>query len=292
MNYTCQSEYLPLYEVFIKTAEDAFRSTAKIDQEWQALNFADKPDFNKAILEYNAFLQLVESAQVNIHLLPPEDTLSLDALYCRDASIATDHGMIICNMGKERRKMEPKAQKKAFLAHNMAVLGTIEAPGTLEGGDVAWLDRNTLAVGHSYRTNQEGIRQLEQLLRPHGVEVLTVDLPHYRGVSDVFHLMSIFSPVDKDLAAVYSPLMPIRFRNTLVERGYELVEVPDGEFESMGCNVLALAPRKCILVEGNQRTKKLLETFGCEVLTYRGEEISVKGGGGPTCLTRPIRRIL
>jgi N-dimethylarginine dimethylaminohydrolase len=292
MNYTCHSEYLPLHEVFVKTVEDAFGSAVKIGREWQALNFADTPDFDKALIEYRAFLRILSHAHTHVHSFPADDTLSLDALYCRDASIATDHGMIICNMGKERRKMEPEAQKKAFLAHNMAVLGTIEAPGTLEGGDVAWLDGKTLAVGLTYRSNEEGIRQLKQMLSPFGIKVIVVDLPHYRGISDVFHLMSIFSPVDKDLAVVYSPLMPIRFRNALLERGYELVEVPESEFESMGCNVLAIAPRKCILVAGNPRTKKVLETFGCEVLTYHGDEISVKGGGGPTCLTRPIRRIL
>ena len=170
------------------------------------------------------------------------------------------------------------------------MLGTITAPGTLEGGDVAWLDEHTLAVGHTYRSNEEGIRQLTALLKPLGVQVITVPLPHYKGPSDVFHLMSILSPVDTNLAVVYSPLMPIVFRNLLMQRGYQLIEVPDNEFESMGCNVLALAPRKCLLVDGNPVTKEALENAGCNVIVYKGEEISVKGGGGPTCLTRPIYR--
>ena len=125
-----------------------------------------------------------------------------------------------------------------------------------------------------------------------GIDVVVADLPHYRGVEDVFHLMSILSPVDKDLAVVYSPLMPIRFRNLLLDMGYELVEVPDTEFESMGCNVLAVGPRKCIMVSGNPITRNALEAAGCEVTTYKGGEISVKGGGGPTCLTRPLHRFL
>lgn len=129
-------------------------------------------------------------------------------------------------------------------------------------------------------------------MEPHGIEVLVAELPHYKGKSDVFHLMSILSPVDKDLAVVYSPLMPIKFRNELLDRGFELVEVPDEEFESMGCNVLALAPRQCVMVSGNPITQKRLENAGCNVKTYDGFEISVKGGGGPTCLTRPIMRSL
>ncbi len=291
MKYTCHSEYLPLYEVYLKPAINAFIDQSKIDREWQALNFLEKPDMNRAILEYDLFQQLLETAHVKTLFLPSDATLSLDAMYCRDASIATDHGIISCQMGKEARKQEPMAQKKAFLADNIDLLGTIEFPGTIEGGDVAWLDTRTLAVGHTYRTNKEGIRQLKQMVSPFDIQVIEVDLPHYRGVSDVFHLMSIFSPVDTDLAVVYSPLMPIRFRNELLERGYEFVEVPEGEFESMGCNVLAIAPRKCIMVEGNPKTKEALERFGCLVQTYRGQEISVKGGGGPTCLTRPLRRI-
>ena len=147
-----------------------------------------------------------------------------------------------------------------------------------------------MAVGHTYRTNQEGIRQLTTLLQPLGVEVITVPLPHYKGSSDVFHLMSILSPVDVNLAVVYSPLMPIVFRNFLLQRGHQLVEVPDEEFETMGCNVLALAPRECLMVAGNLRTKAALENAGCKVTVYKGKDISVKGGGGPTCLTRPIYR--
>ena len=137
---------------------------------------------------------------------------------------------------------------------------------------------------------QEGIRQLKNLLEPKGVEVIVADLPHYKGASDVFHLMSILSPVDKDLAVVYSPLMPIKFRNELLKRNYELVEVPDEEFESMGCNVLAIAPRECLMVQGNPKTEQALIRAGCKVTSYKGENISVYGGGGPTCLTRPLLR--
>ena len=200
-------------------------------------------------------------------------------------------GIIICNMGKAGRINEPKAQLKEYQQKNIPILGVIQSPGTLEGGDVAWLDKKTLAVGHTYRTNEEGIKQLKELLEPKGVDVLVAELPHYKGKEDVFHLMSILSPVDKDLAVVYSPLMPIKFRNELLKRGFQLIEVPESEFESMGCNVLAISPRNCVMVEGNPITKKLLQNAGCKVTTYEGNEISVKGGGGPTCLTRPLVRI-
>ncbi|MFT5737748.1 MAG: N-dimethylarginine dimethylaminohydrolase, partial [Maribacter sp.] len=289
--YTSHSEYLPLYSVVIKTASDSFINEDKLEAEWEALNYLGKPELLKSNTEYEIFENILKEQGVEIIYSPMDTTLSLDAIYCRDASIATNDGMIICTMGKQERALEPEAQRKSFLANGIPVLGTIQAPGTLEGGDVAWLNQKTLAVGLTYRTNLDGIEQLRTLLDPQGVTVITVALPHYKGVEDVFHLMSIFSPVDKDLAVVYSPLMPIRFRNLLLEMDYKLVEVPEEEFESMGCNVLAIGPRKCVMVEGNPKTRQALENAGCEVLVYSGKEISIKGGGGPTCLTRPIKRL-
>lgn len=290
MEITCHSEYLKLKSVFLKDVKTAFVSDIQISAQWKALNYLSRPDFDMAKQEYEHFLEALTTTGAEILYFSKEQQLSIDAIYCRDASIATDFGMIICNMGKGARKLEPMAQKKAFLENKVDILGEIMAPGTLEGGDVAWIDKKTLAVGHTYRTNPEGIKQLKDLLEPEGITVVEVQLPHFRGPSDVFHLMSIFSPVDKDLAVVYSPLMPIGFRNYLIGRGYELVEVPEEEFDSMGCNVLALDARKCLMVEGSPKTKMALIAAGCKVDTYKGHHISIKGGGGPTCLTRPMLR--
>lgn len=288
---TSHSEYLRLKSVFLKSAKEAFASEELMASQWSELNYLAKPELELALNEYNEFQRIFEDKEINIEFFPFDKDVKMDSIYCRDASIATDFGMIICNMGKDGRLNEPQAQMNIFKSRNIPILGLIEGPGTLEGGDVAWLDKNTLAVGHTYRTNEEGIKQLEQLLTPKGIDVVVVELPHYKGKEDVFHLMSILSPVDKDLAVVYSPLMPIKFRNELLNRGFELIEVPDEEFESMGCNVLALGPRECVMVSGNPETKKKLETTGCRVIEYDGNEISVKGGGGPTCLTRPILRM-
>jgi N-dimethylarginine dimethylaminohydrolase len=287
---TCHSEYGKIQSLFVKKAADAFHSSGYIDQQWQELNYVGKPSFSGSVSEYAAFEAILNSYAEQISCFPINTSVTMDSIYCRDASISTNKGMIICNMGKALRNNEPKAVATAFEINNIQILGEIRSPGTVEGGDVAWLDERTLAVGHSYRTNEAGIDQLRQILEPIGVQLVVVALPHYKGPGDVFHLMSILSPVDKDLAVVYSPLMPIAFRNELLRRNYQLVEVPQEEFESMGCNVLALAPRVCLMVAGNPITKSRLEKAGCYVIEYKGEEISVKGGGGPTCLTRPITR--
>jgi N-dimethylarginine dimethylaminohydrolase len=290
MNYTSHSDIGRIKSLFIKNVQQAFISDLHIEQYWESLHYLGKPDFDLALNEYDSFQSILKMRGAEINFLPEDASVNMDSVYCRDASIATNKGMIICNMGKPARKNEPGAERKAFEANGIPVLGSILPPGTLEGGDVAWLDERTLAVGFTYRTNEEGIRQLTALLLPLGVEVITVPLPHYKGPADVFHLMSILSPVDTNLAVIYSPLMPIGFRNLLLKRGYQLVETPDEEFESMGCNVLALAPRDCLMVEGNPKTKTALEMAGCKVTVYKGSEISVKGGGGPTCLTRPVSR--
>jgi N-dimethylarginine dimethylaminohydrolase len=191
-------------------------------------------------------------------------------------------------MGKAERATEPAAQENALDGLGFMIAGHITAPGTLEGGDVIWLDDETVAVGRGYRTNADGIRQLRALVGE-SVDVVEVPLPHWHGQSDVMHLMSLISPIDRDLVVVYSRLLPVPFREWLLERGMRLVEVPDQEFETMGTNVLALAPRRCLMLEGNPLTRRAIEQSGCEVLEYEGSEISVKGAGGPTCLTRPVR---
>ena len=287
---TAHSEYLALDSVFIRPVREAFLDASRISAQWEGLNYLSAPDYEQAVREYGEFEALLRNSAREVLPMPGGDGLTMDALYCRDASIATDYGMLLCRMGKQARGGEPASHREVYQAMGIAVLGEIEPPGTLEGGDVAWLDRETLAVGHSYRTNAEGIRQLRALLEPKGITVIVAELPHFRGPSDVFHLMSILSPVDRDLAVVYSPLMPISLRNQLLDRGYALVEVPRSEFDSLGCNVLATAPRTCIMGCGNPETEKGLREAGCRVTVYEGAEISVKGGGGPTCLTRPYMR--
>lgn len=292
MKTTHHSEYLKLQKIIIKPVQYGFVSQSELNNQWKYLNYLGQPDFEASIKEYEIFKKCLTDFDIEIDYFPKDNSVTIDSIYCRDASIATDFGMILCNMGKEGRKNEPMSHKQFYRDHNIPILGEIKYPGTLEGGDVAWLDEKTLAVGHTYRTNAEGIEQLKKLLEPKGIQIIVAELPHYKGKQDVFHLMSILSPVDKDLAVVYSPLMPIKFRNELIKRGFEFVEVPDEEFESMGCNVLAIAPRQCMMVSGNPITQKRLELAGCKAKTYKGEEISIKGGGGPTCLTRPLLRSL
>ncbi len=235
-------------------------------------------------------MELLQSLGAQPTYLPAAPDTGLDSLYARDASIVGPRGAILCRMGKEARRGEPEAEARAYWMMGIPVLGRIEAPGTLEGGDFVWLDERTAAVGRGYRTNDEGIRQLRALLADDVDDLLVVPLPHWRGPGDVFHLMSILSPVDSDLAVVYSPLLPVPFREALVDRGIELVEVPDEEFDALGCNVLAVGPRRCVMVEGCPVTRRRLEAAGAEVRTFEGREISLKGQGGPTCLTRPVVR--
>jgi N-dimethylarginine dimethylaminohydrolase len=282
------SEVGHLTSVAVKHPRDAFVDDRTIATQWQALNFTAMPDLARATDEHDRFVDILRSTGAAIHFLPRDAQTTLDSIYARDASALCPSGLVLCSMGKAQRRGEPDAQARA-LAAAMPVAGRITAPGRVEGGDLIWLDEGTVVIGRGYRTNADGIRQFRALAGP-GVEVVEVPLPHWRGEGDVMHLMSLISPIDRDLAAVYSPLLPVLFREWLLERGTALVEVPDEEFESMGTNVLALAPRQCLMLAGNPRTRAALERAGAEVLVYEGTEISVKGAGGPTCLTRPLAR--
>lgn len=290
MAYHIHSEVGRLRSILVKHVRDAFISQECIDRQWRDLNYTARPDYARALEEYEAFVDLVKRAVPDIQYLPQSEGTGLDSIYVRDAVLMTPKGAILCNMGKAARRGEPAAAAD-FLSHiGIPVIGGVTGAGRLEGGDVIWLDGETLAVGRGYRTNDEGIRQLGRLTADFAADPVVVPLPHWKGPGDVFHLMSIISPLDHDLAAVYSPLMPVPFREFLIGRGIQLLEVPDVEFASMACNILAVAPRVCIKLAGSPRTTRMLQDAGVEVWEYEGNEISRKGAGGPTCLTRPLHR--
>jgi N-dimethylarginine dimethylaminohydrolase len=290
MKFGCQSEVDQIKSLLLKDPKDAFISLDNIQSQWKELNYLASPDYDKALKEYDNFVEYLKKSISEIYYLPQNDKTGLDSIYVHDPVIITNKGAILCNMGKEKRRAEPSAAGEYLLELGIPILGTITGEGTLEGGDVVWIDERTLAVGLGYRTNEEGIRQLKELIRDIVDEFIVVPLPHWKGPGDVLHLMSLISPVDHDLAVVYSRLLPVPFREWLLRRGIQLLEVSDSEFESMACNILAVSPRKCIMISGNPQIKQLLEDKGVEVWEYGGEDISKKGAGGPTCLTRPLLR--
>jgi N-dimethylarginine dimethylaminohydrolase len=290
MKFGSQSEVNRIKRLLLKHPRDAFVSQENIQAQWKELNYLNPPDFDRAVEEYDEFVRLLERSIPEIHFLPADEETGLDSIYVHDSLIITNKGAILCSMGKEMRRGEPSAAVKFLEGLEIPILGSITGEGKLEGGDVVWLDERSVAVGWGYRTNSEGIRRFKELTKDLVDEFMVVPLPHWEGSDDVMHLMSLISPVHHDLAVVYSRLLPVPFREWLLNRGIRLLEVPDSEFETMACNVLAVAPGQCVMIAGNPQTKRLLEGASVEVYEYKGEEISRKGAGGPTCLTRPILR--
>ncbi|MBV7331359.1 amidinotransferase [Chloroflexi bacterium TSY] len=276
--------------VLLKHPHQSHLSQATIDDEWQKLFYLERPNFDRAVAEYGSFVALLEQTGMEICYLPQNNKTGLDSIYTHDPLVISNRGAILCQMGKLARDGEPDAAAALLKQIGVPILGRITGQGRLEGGDVLWLDERTVAVGEGYRTNAEGIRQLGTLLGDAVDEVISVPLPHWTGADDCLHLLSMISPVDHDKAVVYSRLMPVFFRQWLLERGIHLIEVPDEEYDSMACNVLAVAPGQCVMLAGNLLTQARLEDAGVEVWTYQGNEISIKGAGGPTCLTRPLWR--
>jgi N-dimethylarginine dimethylaminohydrolase len=285
-----QSETGRLRRVLLKPPEAAFCDARRIEREWRDLGYTAPPRLESAIEEHARFAAILRAAGAQVCALPPADGTGLDSLYARDSTVTCARGVILCNMGKPARSGEPRAVAAALEPLGVSVCGAIAGAGTLEAGDVVWLDARTVVAGRGYRSNDEGIRQLRALLGDEVDELIVVPLPHWHGPGECLHLMSLLSPVDRDLAVVYSPLLSVPFREALLARGIELVEVPASELASQGTNVLALGPRHCLMLAGNRETQAALERAGCRVETFEGREICHKGGGGPTCLARPLER--
>jgi dimethylargininase len=254
---------------------------------WQAYGWRSAPDVAAARAEHEAFSALLEEAGAEV-VVSEHDAGNPDAIYTYDPTLVGVEGAVLLLPGKEGRRGEPAATVAPLEAAGVPVVGRVELPATVEGGDTVWLDERTLLVGIGYRTNSAALDALTAVFP--GVELISFDLPHWNGAGEVMHLMSFLSPLDRDLALVYPRIAPTRLMWLLAERGIRVVDVPDEEFETQGPNVLALGPRRALALEGNDETRRRMERAGVDVVTYRGDEISRKGDGGPTCLTRPLLR--
>jgi N-dimethylarginine dimethylaminohydrolase len=243
--------------------------------------------------QFEAFVELLEAEGVRVHWLDGDaDDGLADSVFTYDPSFVIPAGAIILLPGKPAREGEAALHRR-FYEGRMPIVGAIEAPGTVEGGDVCWLDPSTLAVGRSYRTNQAGIEQLAALTAPVGITVEPYDLPNLHGPESCLHLLSLVNPLDRDLALVYAPLVPVALLQRLRSLGYQLLSVPEDEFEASAglcLNVLATAPRRGLAIAGYPGTRALMEAAGCEVVTFAADELCLPCEGGPTCLTRPLRR--
>lgn len=283
--YGSQSMVEELKRVLVRRPDEAFGNADPA--HW---HYTSKPNLGGALAEHDALVATLRDRGCEVVFHDPPLPDHADAIFTHDPVIVTDSGAVILRMGKTQRRGEEAAIAATLEDLGVPILATLEDEATAEGGDLLWLDHDTLAVGRGYRTNAEGLRQLTAALRPLGVKTIEVQLPHAGGPAACLHLMSLISMLDHDLAVVHLPLLPVPFVELLGDRGIELVEVPEHEVPTMGPNVLALAPRRCLAIAGNPVTRARMEAAGCEVLTYRGNELSLKAEGGATCLTRPILR--
>jgi N-dimethylarginine dimethylaminohydrolase len=275
----------PLRRVLVRRPDEAFGGADPA--RW---HYTARPDLEAARREHDTLVELLRNAGAEVIAHPEPQPDRADAIFVFDPALITDRGAVLLRMGKPLRRGEEGVLGRRLAEVGVPILGALQGEATAEGGDLLWLDRHTLAAGQGFRTNAEGLRQLREILAPLGVEVVPVELPYFGGPEACLHLLSLISLVDQDLAVVYLPLLPVPFWRLLRERGIRLIAVPEDEFATQAPNVLALSPRKLLMLEGNPITRKRLEEAGCEVLTYRGREVSLKAEGGPTCLTRPVLR--
>ncbi len=280
-----QDQYSTLRAVSVRPPEpEALR-------RWRDYGWRAAPDPTRAAAEHEAFRDQLADAGAEVFVGVAPAAGDPDAVYVYDPVLMTDAGAILLRPAKEGRRGEPAVAAVDLEAAGIPVvadLGDAGQPAFAEGGDLCWLDRRTLLAGVGYRTTAAGLDALRALLPD--VSVVAFDLPHLAGPAACTHLLSFLSILDEDLVVASLPHLPVRLVELLRTREIAIVEVPTDEFDSMGSNVLALGPRMALALEGNPETRRRMEAAGVEVRTYVGEEISRKGDGGPTCLTRPLRR--
>jgi dimethylargininase len=247
------------------------------------------PDPGLLLRQHDRFCELLAGLGCTVELAEAADGM-VDATYVRDPGMVTGRGAVLFQMSKAARAGEPPLLGTALEAAGVPVVARLTGPAMADGGDIIWLDERTMLVGRSYRTNAAGVQQLREIMATEDVSVGSADLPHDRGPGHVLHLMSVISPVAPDLAVVYPPLAPVPLMEELAARGIRVIAVPAEEYETMACNVLAVRPGVVVMLDGNPGTRAALTAAGCEVHVYGGSEISIKGDGGPTCLTAPILR--
>ncbi len=255
-------------------------------------HYTGTPDLQNARTEHRELTGILENLGVEIirYEVPLRDMA--DAIYVYDPVLIVDAGVILLRMGKKLRRGEEIMLGKKLAELNIPIIGQLRKPAIAEGGDMFWIDHQTLAIGRGFRTNTAGVRQIIHILKPYQIEILAADLPYFHGPDACLHLLSLISLIDERLAVIYKPLFPVSLYQALESRGFEFIEVPESEFRSMAANILTVRPRVCIMLEGNPVTKNRLEAHGCRVYTYNGYDISLKAEGGPTCLTRPVLRKL
>jgi N-dimethylarginine dimethylaminohydrolase len=259
-------------------------------ESWRELGFLHAPDSMRAQGQHARLQEKLLQAGAEVVLLAQVDELTLDAVYVHDASFMTDLGVILLRMGKAGRRDEPGVHRATYEKLGIPILGEIVAPGMAEAGDMVWLDEGTLLIGRGYRTNSAGIEQMRSLLGSRGIDVLAAPLPHGCGPSSCLHLMSLMSVLDEHTVLVDSPWLAVETHEELKRSGFRSVEIDVSERESLACNVLALGGNSLLAFEENRKTNARLGEAGFEVLTFQGSEIGINGGGGPTCLTRPVLR--
>jgi len=283
--YGSQNMIDPLRRVLVRRPDEAF--VVDDPDKW---HYTSRPNLEIARQEHDALVSILR--QSGAEIIEHNENLPnhADSIFVFDPALITDQGAIILSMGKDLRRGEEAAMVRCFEAAGVPIHYRLHGQARAEGGDLLWVDHNTLAVGLGFRTNAEGLRQLKEALAGQGITVIPVELPYYTGPDACLHLLSLMSIVEHNLAVIYPPLVSVPFWQYLKDHGFKFVEVPDEEFATMASNVLALAPGQCLMLEGNPITQQRLMEAGCEVLTYRGNEISLKAEGGATCLTRPILR--
>ncbi|MFD1910660.1 dimethylarginine dimethylaminohydrolase family protein [Halodurantibacterium flavum] len=242
------------------------------------------PDFEEMRAQHDAYVQALREEDVEVVYIDKAAPGRLKTVYTRDSVIAIDGGAIVTRMGPPIRRGEELPVTRTLAKLGMPILRTIHGTGMVEGGSFAFLTPKVAVLGLSSRVNEEGARQLEEVLKTQGVELLRVHLTGYR-----LHIDGMLVMVDHDKVFVNPTLLPFWLLEKFDELGIHQIEAcPDDDPGVINC--LAVRPGRLIIGNGmSDRTREKMEKLGISTRRVDYDKVAL-GGGGLHCSTGPLIR--
>ncbi|MGD2200208.1 MAG: arginine deiminase family protein [Candidatus Bathyarchaeota archaeon] len=305
MDFGAQTEYGRLEKVLMHRPTEELKHMTPRNKD--AYLFRDVVYWREFQREHDAFTDALRGEGVDVvllgELLDGDERGIAERLpnlvYTRDVISINNLGAMILRMTYQPRYPEPLLAGKGMEMLGIPVALRVTPPALIEGGDFVWLNEETVMMGFGTRSNEAGFDMAKEVLLGEAVrEMVAVPLPSFR-----VHLDGALMVISPDLALFHRGSLGLYpsyihtkdgvelqfLEDYLKERGFELIYADDKEVRMFGTNIIGLGGGKCVSYEWNERIMGILEDQGFDVIGIAGSQLSI-GGGGPHCMTAPIKR--
>ena len=254
----------------------------------EEVRFTDSPlDVELLRKQHDDLAELYRTHGAKVYYVKNQRSDRPNAVYCRDLIFMTPEGAIISRPGMAMRRGEEKFVVEALANIGVPIIKTVAGDGIFEGANAMWIDRKTVILSTSSRTNRSGYDQVEMELKRMGVtNVIPMQIPYSN-----IHIDGIMNMISEDMAMIYAPQTPYDVCNELKKKGIRLLEAPSEKEvrETFGINFVAVKPGVVIQPSNNPRCKELLEKNGVKVISIDLSEL-IKGRGAVHCVSAFLKR--